>query len=870
MTTCCALGFAACGDDSEKEDPVPVETVSQIVQQYGAQVKNFFVNEVIEKTLPAETSFAAENMLGATVDLGDPQATELQSVKIVLFYATNAVDRVYSVKEITFTEPVALSAIAGYNSNSTNSVNTTVTELYVDDMNILDYAYNSNSLADAILEKVVQSDENPVQLTLKYVGQLYITLGETMKVSLCNKYELFYQTEKTVKKYNLAIRQQDSEEEIIESLNDEKNYKLLETEEITTLQTPLIISDYRQEDESDIPAAGNFMTFEPYGNGYAVTNLDERYRGSEIEIPASYNGMPVVCVGYNAFNGCSLLTSVSIPDSVTEIEDYAFHRCSSLTSVSIGSGITSIAINAFYLCDSLAEIHISDIAAWCGIDFADTLLYGVKLYFNNKPVTDLVIPEGVTSISDYAFAGCTSMTSVTIPDSVTSIGRDAFSDCPIETATIPSFAIDFIPASSLKTVVITSGETISDYAFSGCRSLTDVTIPDSVTSIGKSAFKNCSALKSISIPENVKSIGESAFEGCEALEGVYITNLAAWCGITFSTNDDNSTWSDVWANPLYFAKKLYLNGDLVTDLVIPDGVTIINPRAFMDCDFTSITIPNSVTSIAGNNFGTMFKKAAVPTHILKNILHVDLETVVITGGDTISDYAFSGCIGLTEVTLPDSVTSIGEYAFEDCTSLTSITLPDSVTTISVNAFTGCLLEEAKIPAIAIPAMPKSSVRNIEVTSGEIAQNAFNKFNALSSVKISGTVEKMETGAFKSCYSLRNVTIGGLITAIPNQAFAYCSALSYVSISDNVEIISYAAFSGCVALESVRIGSGIKEIYLEAFNNCTKLINITYNGTKAEWNAVQKNVGIQGTYIMNWDTDTGKYTIHCTDGDIAKS
>ena len=167
-------------------------------------------------------------------------------------------------------------------------------------------------------------------------------------------------------------------------------------------------------------------------------------------------------------------------------------------------------------------------------------------------------------------------------------------------------------------VVIEDGVTsVGSYAFYDCKKLTSVTIPDSVTNIGNNAFEYCTELTSVTIPESVTSIGYEAFTGCWELTGVYIRDLAAWCSISF---DDSS------ANPLYNANKLYLNNELVTDLVIPDSVT------------------------------------------------------------SIGDCVFSGCMGLTSVTIPDSVTSIGSWAFNDCTGLTSVTIPDSVTNIGEKAF----------------------------------------------------------------------------------------------------------------------------------------------------------------------------------------
>ena len=228
----------------------------------------------------------------------------------------------------------------------------------------------------------------------------------------------------------------------------------------------------------------------------------------------------------------------------------------------------------------------------------------------------------VTSIGDWAFAYRENLTSIIIPECVTEIGGQAFFYCS---------------------------------------SLASITIPDSVTSIGYSAFDGCSSLASVTIGKGVTSIGHSAFDGCSSLTDVYISDIAAWCGISFGSFD---------ANPLHRACNLYLNGKLVTDLIIPEGVESIEHLAFYGCSsLASITFPESVTSIGQG--------------------------------------VFSNCSSLASITIPDGVTSIGDSAFYDCSSLTSITIPDSVTSIGGQAFYYCssLAEvycKATTPPTAIP------------------------------------------------------------------------------------------------------------------------------------------------------------------------
>ncbi len=230
-------------------------------------------------------------------------------------------------------------------------------------------------------------------------------------------------------------------------------------------------------------ATGLEYTLSDDGTYYIVTGIGTEIR--TIAIPATYNGKPVKEIGEKAFYGCSLFTSVTIGNCVTSIGSDAFRNCSSLTGV-----------------------YITDIAAWCNIEFdgasSNPLSYAHNLYLNNELVTDLVIPDSVTRIGDRAFYNCTSLTGITIPDSVTSIGSGAFSECNYLTSiTIPDR--------------VTS---IGDSAFYGCWSLTSITIPNSVTSIEYEMFAQCSSLTSITIPDSVTSIGNMAFLWCDSLTSI--------------------------------------------------------------------------------------------------------------------------------------------------------------------------------------------------------------------------------------------------------------------------------------------------------------------------------------------------------------
>ena len=233
------------------------------------------------------------------------------------------------------------------------------------------------------------------------------------------------------------------------------------------------------------------------------------------------------------YSYCLDIQSVTIGAGVTSMGDYAFYFCTCLTSITIPESVTNIGKQAFYGCGVIANVYYTgDAVGWVGIEFseefANPLYYGGSLYFDSDLVTEAVIPNGVTSIGDFAFYSYTRLKSIIIPDSVTNIGNSAFY---------------------------------------GCHNLTSATIPDSVTSIGDSAFYFCTNLTSITIPTSVKSIGKYAFRGCSHLADVYYTgDIVNWLGIEFLGAD---------ANPAAFGDRLYFSSNLVTEVVIPAGVTII-------------------------------------------------------------------------------------------------------------------------------------------------------------------------------------------------------------------------------------------------------------------------------------------------------
>lgn len=310
---------------------------------------------------------------------------------------------------------------------------------------------------------------------------------------------------------------------------------------------------------------------------YSVTSIAESvFEGcthlTSITIPNS-----VISIGWNTFYGCTGLTSIVIPDSVTSIGSSAFYGCTSLTSVTLGNGVTSIGGTAFFGCTSLSFVDISDLDAWCRIDFDDSssnpLCYGAALYVNGVKLTEVVLSDEITAIKDYAFYKLKSLTSITLPDSVTSIGDSAFYGC-----------------TGLTSVALGNSVTsIGNFAFEDCTSLTSVALGNSVTSIGGYAFNNC-RFASITIPSSVTRIHGSAFH-FTPLSSVYIYDLSAWCKIKFT-------------DEFFSFHSLYLNGTRVEQLILPGGISTIAAYTFAKTSgIKSVVIPKDVKLISQSAFG---------------------------------------------------------------------------------------------------------------------------------------------------------------------------------------------------------------------------------------------------------------------------
>ena len=740
---------------------------------------------------------------------------------------------------------------------------------------------------------------------------------------------------------------------------------------------------------------GHFLALAPDGHKEGVKNIEgiyyilnkekkiaevtyspnsDIYEG-DIVIPSfiTYNGETygVIKIGNSAFRGCSGLTSVTIPESVTDIGDFAFYNCSSLTTITIPNSVKSIGDEAFQYCSGLTSLAIGSGLTSIGnrAFYECSNISSLKLdckiiddWFSScRSLRTLMIGDNVRTIGDSAFCNCTSLSSVTIGSNVTSIHYEAFKGCYFARETfvnnsalqgnwpwgatfcdeetedgllINNYCVVKCRPWAISVNIPEGVKEIGNNAFEGCYDLSTIIFPESLTSIANYAFsgtpwydnqpdglvyagkivykykgnmpagthisikegtigiasyafRDCSGLTSITIPNSLTSIGNSAFQECIGLTSVHITDIAAWCKISFE---------NIESQPLYYAHHLFVNGQEITDLTIPQNVTSISNSTFEGCNsLTSVTIPESVTSIGYYAFWDCSNLTAVTipesvTYIApyafagtpwyENLVENQLdgliylgriayaykgeipegtEIVIKEGTVMINDGLFYERSGMSSVTIPNSVTSIGEGAFYGCTGLTSITIPESVTTIGYIAFCGC----TGMNSITIP----SSVNSF-------GYEAFRGCSNLASLNI--CCENVGPFAFEGCGSLQTLTFGEHVKSIDDGAFRNCIGLKDICCYavETLKVSEYAFYG--VKVDSVLLG--VPENAIEQYkahpiwgqfliDNVTgvNLIPDLYNDSEKEkgknnyydLNGRQQNTPQKGMNVIRYSDGTSK-------------
>ena len=601
-------------------------------------------------------------------------------------------------------------------------------------------------------------------------------------------------------------------------------------------------------------------------------------------------------IGRCAFEGCALITEVTIPDKVTSLGSYSFKNCKRISSFKIGSSVATLGNYMLDGCVSLKEAYIPKSVveaeyAFYGsgiesITFEEGIAaipeaicynapylknvtipekedvvdgYSIKNYaFQSTAITEIKLPESLTSIGTAAFEGCSLLTGVVIPDNVTRINSYAFKNCKriaefkigksvefiddyvfdgcasLKEVTIPAsiketgdtFAnssiesitfeegIPYVPAyicrnaRYLKNVTLPEKEdTLDGYAigtaaFEGT-AITSIKLPESLTAINDYAFRNCSLLKEAVITDNVRIIGDYAFDGCTSLEKITF-------GKSLQTLEDYFISGCVLITDITIPKTIRdasyaFAGSSVESVVFEEGIANIPASIFREAKYlSSVTLPEKEDTLDGYVIGDY---AFVGTALTSVKLPESLTSI--------GDGAFSGCALLKEVKITDNVRNVGDYAFDGCTSLEKITFGNSVQTIGDYVVRGCQL----ITDITIP----KSVKN--------ASYAFAESYVEKAVFEEG-IANIPAGVLRNTKNLQTViipekedTLDGYI--IGDYAFAN-SAISYIKLPDSLTAINYAAFMECPNLETISLPDNIRSIGDYCFSGCKNLSAIYFS------------------------------------------
>ena len=517
---------------------------------------------------------------------------------------------------------------------------------------------------------------------------------------------------------------------------------------------------------------------------------DNDYQG-DITIPAAIEYMGVRYevgeIGAMAFAGSPLLREVVIEPGVKKIGSGAFEGCTGLQRVVLPQNVTNLGSHLFNGCSSL---------------------------------TSVILPDGLTQLNSSMFKDCSSLTDLSLPLSLTSIGASAFAGC-----------------TGLSTITLPVGVTaIGEGAFAGCTSLMGISLPEAVTSLGPKAFMDCSGMSQITFPGSAIAIGEDAFMGCTSLERVDAATLAAWCGTYFANG---------CANPLSTAARLHVDDTLVTELVIPEGLTTISSYAFYGgSSFTSVTFPKSLTKVGQSAFAGCDNLARVNAADVGSWCRIQFVDTLANPLCIVKHL----CVGgqeVTELEIPEGVTSIGDYAFNRATSLISVSIPSTAQTIGKRAFYGTAMDEIFCLASTPPEMNGS-----QAFSASEYQNAFLRVPGTSRERyrsderwgqfanILPVKPDFEVDGFTYAHLEDNcVEISYVKPAILDSLMVIPDTITYKDVQYTVTSIGAGVFYGRNMIVEVDIPATIRSIGEDAFKECTHLQRVNLHDIGA-WCGVE--------------------------------
>lgn len=456
------------------------------------------------------------------------------------------------------------------------------------------------------------------------------------------------------------------------------------------------------------------------------------------------------------------------------------------------------------------DLEIPESISVDGVDYTVTSV-AASAFQNNANLFSVTIPATVTTVGNSAFAGCSSLTDVICEDGTDNLqfGSSVFSNTPFQslymgrpfttTTTANSTSAPFYQKTSLAMLEFGEGATsIPSYAFYGCTGLTDVNIVEDCTQVGTYAFAQCTNLQGVDIQAKAATFGASVFDGDTRISTVNTGNIVNWLGNTFS---------DSKSNPVYYARRLDVNGRGVTDIVIPSTCTAISPYAFYNAEnLQSVTSAEGATSVGRS--------------------------------------AFYGCSNLQEVSLPGTVTTIGDYAFANCATLAFFSLGDDESTVQFgsNVFQAVSLENlylgkgftttATANSTDAPFYQKTSIIDFELGPqvSSIPTYGFYGCTGITSVGIPASVTSIGSYAFSSCTNVRTLTFtegGSVEMTIGNYAFQSLSKLTSLTIPSTVSSIGSYAFSGCSGLTTLNIADATTRLTINnyAFQSSTALATV---------------------------------------------